>query len=65
LGRRGWGYLDIEKQDFDKEGELVRLTFLAIRKDLLGKTKVIKEGLAVLYTKSDMFRLLLDYAEES
>ena len=29
----------------DKEGELVSLIFLAIRKDLLGKTKVAKEDL--------------------
>ena len=43
----------------DKEGELVSLIFLAIRKDLLGKTKVIKEGLPVLYTKSDVFRLVV------
>ncbi len=41
-------YSDIEKQDFDKEGELVSLIFLAIRKDLLGKTKVTKEHLANL-----------------
>ena len=41
-------YTDIEKHDFDKEGELVSLLFLAIRKDLLGKTKVTKEHLANL-----------------
>jgi hypothetical protein len=52
-------YSDIEKRDFDKEGGLVNLIFLAIRKDLLDKTKVIKEGLSVLYTKSDMFRLVV------
>ena len=41
-------YEDIEKHDFDKEGELVSLIFLAIRKDLLGKTKVTAEHLANL-----------------
>ncbi len=41
-------YTDIEKHDFDKEGELVSLIFLAIRKDLLGKTKVTEEHLANL-----------------
>jgi hypothetical protein len=34
-----------EKRDYDKEGELLSLVFLAIRKDLLGKTKVTKENL--------------------
>jgi hypothetical protein len=38
-------YADIEKHDFDREGELLSLIFLAIRKDLLGKTKVRKEHL--------------------
>ena len=38
-------YADIEKHDYHKEGELVSLIFLAIRKDLLGKTKVRKEHL--------------------
>ena len=38
-------YADTEKHDFDKEGKLVSLVFLAIRKDLLGKTKVTKEHL--------------------
>jgi hypothetical protein len=38
-------YADIEGHDLNKEGELVSLTFLAIRKDLLGKTKVTKEHL--------------------
>ncbi len=38
-------YADMEDHDFDKEGELVSLIFLAIRKDLLGKTKVTKEHL--------------------
>jgi hypothetical protein len=41
-------YADIEKHDLDKEGELVSLIFLAIRKDLLGKTKVTKEHIANL-----------------
>lgn len=34
-----------DKRDYDKEGELLSLVFLAIRKDLLGKTKVTKESL--------------------
>ena len=34
-----------EKHSYDKEGELLSLVFLAIRKDLLGKTKVTKENL--------------------
>jgi len=38
-------YPDGEKHDYDKEGELVSLIFLAIRKDLLGKTKVTKKHL--------------------
>ncbi len=38
-------YADGKKHDYDKEGELVILIFLAIRKDLLGKTKVTKEHL--------------------
>jgi hypothetical protein len=41
-------YSDIEKHDLEKEGELLSLIFLAIRKDLLGKTKVTKEDLANL-----------------
>ncbi len=41
-------YADIEEHDFDKEGELVSHIFLAIRKDLLGKSKVTKEDLANL-----------------
>ena len=32
-------YADMEKRDLDREGELVSHIFLAIRKDLLGKTK--------------------------
>lgn len=34
-----------EAKDYDKEGELVSLIFLAIRKDLLGKSKVTKANL--------------------
>ena len=41
-------YADMEKRDLDREGELVSLIFLAIRKDLLGKTKVTKEVLSNL-----------------
>lgn len=41
-------YADMEKRDLDREGELVSLIFLAIRKDLLGKTKVKKEDLSNL-----------------
>ncbi len=41
-------YADMEKRDIDKEGELVSCLFLAIRKDLLGKTKVTKEDLGNL-----------------
>ncbi len=41
-------YSDIEEHDFDKEGKLVSLIFLAIRKDLLGKTRVTSEHLANL-----------------
>ena len=37
-----------EKHNYDKEGELLSLVFLAIRKDLLGKTKVTKENLVNL-----------------
>jgi hypothetical protein len=35
----------MEEHDLNREGELVSLIFLAIRKDLLGKTKVTKEHL--------------------
>jgi hypothetical protein len=38
-------YSDTEGHDTNKEGELVTLLFLAIRKDILGKTKVTKEHL--------------------
>jgi len=38
-------YADIEGHDLNREGELVSLIFLAIRKDILGKTKVTKEHL--------------------
>lgn len=41
-------YADIEEHDVDKEGELVSLIFLAIRKDLLGKTNVTAKQLANL-----------------
>lgn len=41
-------YADLEKHDIDKEGELVSLIFLAIRRDLLGKTNVTTEHLANL-----------------
>jgi len=41
-------YADMEKRDLDREGELISLIFLAIRKDLLGKTKVTKEDLSNL-----------------
>jgi hypothetical protein len=41
-------YADNEKHDFDKEGELLTLIFLAIRKDILGTTKVTKDDLANL-----------------
>lgn len=34
-----------EAKNYDKEGELLSLVFLAIRKDLLGRTKVTKENL--------------------
>jgi hypothetical protein len=38
-------YSDTEGHDLNKEGELVTLLFLAIRKDILGKTKVTREQL--------------------
>jgi hypothetical protein len=38
-------YADVEKHDVNREGELVSLILLAVRKDLLGKTKVTKEHL--------------------
>jgi hypothetical protein len=38
-------YSDLEDHDLTKESELVNLILLAIRKDLLGKTKVTKEHL--------------------
>lgn len=37
-----------EGNDLNKEGELISLIFLAIRKDLLGKTKVTTEDLSNL-----------------
>lgn len=41
-------YGDDEDRDMDKEGELVNELFLAIRKDLLGTTKVSPEELSNL-----------------
>jgi hypothetical protein len=41
-------YADTENHDLDKEGDLLGLIFLAIRKDLLGGTKVTKDDLANL-----------------
>lgn len=38
-------YADTEEHDLDREGDLVSLIFLAIRKDLMGKSKVTKEHL--------------------
>jgi hypothetical protein len=38
-------YADIEDHDLNRESELVSLIFLAIRRDLLGKTRVTKEDL--------------------
>ena len=40
--------IDTEKHDYDKEGELLSFVFLAIRKDLLGKSKVTKEDVVNL-----------------
>jgi hypothetical protein len=34
-----------DEHNYDKEGELLSLVFLAVRKDLLGKTRVTKENL--------------------
>ena len=41
-------YSDLDKHDMAVEEELVTLVFLAIRKDILGKTKVTKEQFANL-----------------
>lgn len=41
-------YADMEKHDLGREGELISLIFLAIRKDLLGKTKLTKDDLSNL-----------------
>ncbi len=41
-------YVDMGKHDLDREGELISLIFLAIRKDLLGKTKLTKDDLSNL-----------------
>jgi hypothetical protein len=43
-----WIRASDEQNDLDKEGELLSLIFLAIRKDLLGKTKVTKEDISNL-----------------
>jgi hypothetical protein len=42
-------YGDLKEQDVSREGELVSLIFLAIRKDLLGKTKVTKDHIENLH----------------
>jgi hypothetical protein len=39
---------DAERHDLNREGELLSLIFLAVRRDLLGKTKVTTEHLANL-----------------
>jgi len=41
-------YADLEKHDVDIESELANLILLAIRKDILGKSKVTSEQLAYL-----------------
>src|SRR5271166_6445651 len=41
-------YADLEKHDVERETELLSLVFLAIRKDLLGKTKLTKDELSNL-----------------
>jgi hypothetical protein len=41
-------YADTEEHDLEREGELVSLIFLAIRRDLLGKTKLTKNDLSNL-----------------
>jgi hypothetical protein len=41
-------YADTEEHDLEGEGELVSLIFLAIRRDLLGKTKLTKNDLSNL-----------------
>jgi hypothetical protein len=41
-------HTDLEGHGIDKEGELISLIFLAIRKDLLGKTTVTKEHISSL-----------------
>jgi DNA topoisomerase IA len=38
-------YADMEEHDLDREGELVSLILLAMRKDVMGKSKVTKEHL--------------------
>jgi hypothetical protein len=41
-------YADTEEHDLDREGELVSLILLAIRKDIMGKSKVTKEHISNL-----------------
>lgn len=41
-------YADVEKHDLERESELLSLVFLAIRKDLLGKTKLTKDDISNL-----------------
>ncbi len=41
-------HTDLEGHGIDREGQLVNSIFLAIRKDLLGKTKVTKEHISSL-----------------
>jgi hypothetical protein len=41
-------YADVEKHNLEREGELLSLVFLAIRRDLLGKTKLTKDDLSNL-----------------
>jgi hypothetical protein len=41
-------YGDEEKHDLNKEGELLSLVLLAIRRDLLGNTRVTKDDISNL-----------------
>ena len=41
-------YADVEKHDLEREGELISLVLLTIRKDLLGKTKLTRDDLSNL-----------------
>lgn len=38
-------FADVERHDYEREGELITAIFLAIRRDLLGKTKVTTQHL--------------------